>query len=318
MLSRTAANLYWLGRYVERMENTVRIIEAADRMAKMPNWRQGADPQRNEWHSAAITVGCDEALIEKHGEATLESIVDFILLSPSNPSSVHACLFAARTNARAVRTALTSEMWESLNDTWIEFQEKWARQLVADDISVFLDWVRERMTLFRGALMGNMMRDEAFAFVSAGVFIERADNTARILDVKYYVLLPANEQVGGSVDYYQWGTILRSVSALGAYNWVYRDTIKPMRVAELLILNKEMPRSLVFAIGELIGFLELLAEKHGKPCNCVRLAKKLSSEVKYSEIEDVFQKGLHEFLEDFLVRNAALGDAIADDFLFDP
>ena len=314
MLSRTAANLYWMGRYMERAENLARIIEVGYRMNQMPTMTSGG--VRTEWQSSAIAAACSDGLIEKHGEANLDTVIAYIALDADNPSSIHACLKTARTNARAVRTALTGEMWECLNDTWLEFNGHWVKALKRDNLSSFLDWVKTRSTLFRGAMKGTMLRDEAFSFVNLGAFIERADNTARILDVKFHILLPEGEHVGGPVDYYQWAMVLRSVSALGSYHWLYRDEIKPWQVAELLTLRKEMPRSLVYSVGQVERFLNDIADAHGRRYDCQRLAGKLHSELGFSKTEDVFQGGLHEYLSGFLARNNALGAAIAENFLF--
>lgn len=314
MLSRTAANLYWLGRYVERAENLARIIEVGYRMSQMPDWEHGGN--RNEWLSSAVAAACDAGLIEKHGEATLDTALAYIALDEDNPSSLHSCLKTARTNGRAVRTALTAETWESLNDAWLEFNGQWRASLKRENLSNFLEWVKTRTTLFRGALLSTMLRDEAFAFVNLGTFIERADNTARILDVKYHILLPAGEAVGGPMDYYQWATVLRSVSAVGSYHWVYRDSIKPWLVAELLILRPEMPRSLVYALSQVTKALDLITSGHRRGYNCTRLAGKLHAQLGYSKIDDIMQTGLHEYLSDFLARNNALGTEIADNFHF--
>ncbi|GAB6053298.1 alpha-E domain-containing protein [Magnetospira thiophila] len=314
MLSRTAANLYWMGRYMERAENLARILEVGYRMSQMPDLEGGGT--RNEWRSAAVTAACEEELLEKHDEATLESVIAYIILDEDNPSSIHNCLKTARTNGRAVRTALTSEIWECLNDSWLEFNGQWRSSITRDGLLGFLDWVKTRTTLFRGAMLGTMLRDQAYAFINVGVFLERADNTARILDVKYHVLLPAGDPVGGSVDYYQWTTVLRSVSALGSYHWLNRETIQPWLVAELLILREEMPRSLVYSLSQVVRFLEDIQGGHGERHDCHRLAGRLYSQLSYSKIDDVFKNGLHEYLEDFLERNARLGDEISDNYHF--
>ena len=314
MLSRTAASLYWMGRTMERAENLARILEVGYRMSQMPDWESGGT--RNEWRSSAVAAACEQGLLEKHGDATLDTVISYIGLDEDNPSSIHSCLKTARTNARAVRTALTNEMWESLNDTWLEFNGQWRKSLKRDELTTFLEWVKTRSTLFRGAMAGTMLRDEAFSFINVGTFIERADNTARILDVKYHVLLPTGEAIGGSVDYYQWATVLRSVSALGSYHWVYRDSIRPWLVAELLILREEMPRSLVYSLSQVLRYLDSIANGHGRRYDSQRLAGKLYSELSYARIEDVFQNGLHEYLSTFLARNNALGTAISDDYHF--
>ena len=314
MLSRTAASLFWMGRYIERWENLSRILNVGYRMGQIPNWASGGT--RDDWRSFTVAAGCEAALHAKHGEATLDTVIAYIVLDEDNPSSVYACLKAARTNARSVRTALTSEMWESLNDTWLEFDGQWKKALGRDNLLNFLDWARNRSTLFRGAMRGTMLRDDTYSFLNIGIFIERADNTARILDMKYHILLPPGESLGGSVDYYQWSTLLRSVSALGAYHWVYREPIRPWLVAELLILREEMPRSLRYSLAKITRYLEFVANGHGRRAECNRLAGQLYAQLSYDKIEDVFQDGLHEYLNDFLSRNNALGREIASDFHF--
>ncbi|MCB2099503.1 MAG: alpha-E domain-containing protein [Rhodobacterales bacterium] len=314
MLSRTAANLYWMGRYIERSENIARILEAGYRMGQMPDWVGGGT--RDEWHSFAVATNCDVALLEKHGEANLDTVMSYVVLDEDNPSSVHACLKTARTNARAVRTALTGEMWEALNDTWLEFDGHWRKALRRDNLLNFLDWVRTRSILFRGAMRGTMLRDDAFFFINIGTYIERADSTARILDVKYHILLKPGESLGGSTDHYQWSQILRSVSALGSYHWLYREAIQPFRVAELLILREEMPRSLRFALSRVTRYLDAIAAGHGQRHDCNRRAGQLYAQLCYDQIEDVFHSGLHEYLTNFLIRNNALGQEISTNFHF--
>lgn len=314
MLSRTAANLYWMGRYIERAENLSRILEVGYRMSQMPNLEGGGT--QNEWSSSAVAAASDVGMLEKYGEINLQSVIAYIALDEENPSSIHSCFKTARTNARAVRTALTSEMWESLNDSWLEFKGQWLQSLDKDNLLGFLDWVKTRATLFRGSMSGTMLRDEAYSFVNLGTFLERADNTARILDVKFHVLLPPGQSVGGSVDYYQWVTVLRSVSALGSYHWLYRNAIQPWQVAELLILRKEMPRSLVHSMSQVDRFLSVLSESHGRRYDCQRLSGRLHSELDYGNIDDIYNRGLHEYLTDFLDRNAALGLEISENFHF--
>jgi uncharacterized alpha-E superfamily protein len=314
MLSRTAAHLYWLGRYMERAENLSRVLEVGYRMSQMPALE--GDGNRNEWQSSAVAAACAEGLAEKYGEANLNTAIAYIVLDQHNPSSLLSGRRTAPTNGRAVPTALTTEMWESLNDTWLQFNGQWRRGLGSDNLSNFLDWVKDRTTLFRGATHGTMLHDEPFSFFNIGIFLERADNTARILDVKYHILLPSGEGIGGSVDYYQWATILRSVSALGSYHWVYRDSIKPWNVAELMILRPEMPRSLAYSVSQVAHYLGEIAGEHGQKYDCNRLAGKLHAELGYAKIEDIFQNGLHEYLSAFLERNNALGAEIAENFHF--
>src|SRR5690348_691904 len=242
MLSRTADSLYWLARYVERAENIARTVLVGHWMASMA--RSLGNPG-NEWESTLIASGCAPGYRAKHAEVTPSAVVDYLVRDPENPSSLISCIETARRNARAVRTALTVDMWNALNETWMRAREKLAEAQDAEQTALALEWVKDRSQLFSGAYNSTMLRNDAYFFTRLGTFVERADNTARILDVKYHVLLPQEEEVGGTLDYYQWQAILRSVSALRGYHWVYQDRLKPWLVAELLILRPEMPRSLL-------------------------------------------------------------------------
>lgn len=314
MLSRTAGNLFWLGRYMERAENLARILEVGYRMAQIPHLNNdGAD---NVWTSSAVAAGCAAELQEKHSEINLDNVLSYLALDSDNPSSIGACLNVARENARGVRATITSEMWEALNSMWLEFNNRWATTLSNENLLGFLEWIKTSATQFKGTIYNSMLRDEANSFISLGIHLERADNTARILDVKFHILLPIGENVGGTMDYYHWSTILRSVSALGAYHYIYRDSIHPWKVAELLILKHELPRSLVHALHMVDHYLDEISENHGDKYNCQRLAGRLYAELDYASIEEIYQNGLHEYLTRFIARNKEVGSAIAEDFHF--
>ncbi len=307
MLSRTADSLFWLARYVERAENVARIVAVAHRMASVARSLGSAG---NEWLSSLIATGCEPGFFAKYSEAAPADVVDYLVRDPDNPSSIVSCLETARANARAVRTALTADMWDALNGTWFGLRG-WAERSKVD-VMDFLDWIRERSQLFEGAYDSTMLRNDAWYFTRLGTFIERADCTARILDVKYYVLLPQDEGVGGALDYYQWQSILRSVSALRSYHWVYHERLQPWLVAEFLILRPEMPRSLLSCFNEITQSLALLAEAYGgKRGECHRLAGELHAKLRYARIEAIFQSGLHEFLTEFIDRTSVLGAEIS-------
>src|SRR5688572_21520774 len=238
MLGRAANDLFWLSRYVERAENMARLIEAGYRIALLP--RVGGDDGKQEWASTLESAGCAELYKAKHGDIDTRKVVDFLLFDSSNPSSIHTCLATARRNARAQRTALTREMWESLNGSWLEFQAIRPDTLRSDALPRILDWIKERSAAYRGALMNTILRNDTYFFSQLGTFVERADNTARILDVKYYVLLPSTSMIGSSVDSAQWEAILRSVSAHMSYRWVYKESYRSWSIAEYLILNRAM------------------------------------------------------------------------------
>ena len=249
MLARTADGLYWLARYMERAENVARILSAGQRMASVT---RSVGSESNEWESTLAAAGCAVSYREKHDEITPEGVVDFLVRDRDNPSSVLSCLETARRNARAVRTALTADMWEALNDTWLELRTfESSAGAAGERILRLLEWVKHRSLLFHGAYANTMLRNDAFYFTQLGTFLERADNTARILDVKYHVLLPQSENVGGPLDYSHWESILRAVSALRAYHWVYHTRLAPWTIADLLILRPEMPRSLLACYAQI-------------------------------------------------------------------
>jgi uncharacterized alpha-E superfamily protein len=312
MLSRTADSLYWLGRYIERAENLARILEVADRMALTPN---SGSERKDEWHSAVVISGCQDGFYEKHELATAEAVVDYIVLDPDNPSSIRSSLQRARTNGRAVRAALTRPMWETLNATWLDLEGGKDALIRTGDLRGFLEWVKERAMLFQGAVVTTMLRDDAHIFLQLGTFLERADSTARLLDVKYHVLLPADEEVGGSLDFYQWTAILRGASALGSYAYLYRDGIKPGQVAELLVLRPEMPRSLAGCLAGMVDLLGRLADSYGGKHECQRLAGEMYSRLRYGRIDTIFETGLHEYLTGFIQQNTILGLEVSKAYL---
>jgi uncharacterized alpha-E superfamily protein len=312
MLSRTADNLFWLARYTERADFVARILDATMRLASLPSSYGGA---RNEWESALASAGSEETFQGLYSVTNEDTVRDFLAFSPGNPSSIRNCLESARTNARAVRTALTTEMWETINGAWLEFKRFDGRSMSREEFARFLEWVKSLSLVFEGSAHRTMLRNDAYWFTRLGLALERADNTARIIDVKYHVLLPDTERVGGSLDYFQWTTILREVSALTAYHWVYRDTIKPLRVADLLILNRQMPRSLASCYEALVRHLDLMADAYGRRGPSQRLASATLSRLSDLAIEEIFSQGLHEFIEGFIVENNRLGAAVAEQYL---
>lgn len=311
MLSRAADNLFWMARYIERAENMARILDVSYRMSLLPVH----DGQPQHWMPALIIAGCEEPFAKKKLPADARHALEFLALDPSNPSSIMSCMRAARENAHAMRAQITTEMWESLNSTWIEMRDYDYPRLVASGFRGFFDWVKDRSHLFRGVTYGTMQRDEAFRFVRVGTFLERADSTARILDVKYHVLLPSVRDVGGAVDYYQWAALLRSVSGFRAYRKIYRDVMTPKRVAELLILRDDMPRSLLACFTELTDNLVALRDLYRRDYESTKIALAMHSKLKFGTIEAIYDHGLHEYLTEFVDNNIALGNAIARDFM---
>ena len=311
MLSRTADSLFWLSRYLERADFIARILEATLRLTTLPQTYAGG---HNEWESALSCAGDSDLFRSLYSSVDEDTVRDFLAFNPGNPSSIRSCIQTARENARAVRTAITSEMWDDLNGAWLELN-RFDNSMNQEEFARFLDWVKRVVLTQDGSAYRTMLRNDAFWFTRLARAIERADNTARILDVKYHLLLPETERVGGTLDYFQWTTILREVSALTAYHWVYRESIKPWLVADLLILNREMPRSLANCYESLVRHLDLIADAYGRRGPSQRLATTMRARLSSSDIEHIFKQGLHEFVTEFVTENNRLGAAIASQYL---
>ncbi len=320
MLSRTADHLYWMSRYIERAENTARMLDV--------NWQMSLLPQSREivarsWQAmldiSELTkpyLESDAASKSQEGE-TLQArhVLDFMVRDVKNPSSIAACLHRARENARAVRGSLTTEVWETVNTTWLELQKQLAEAQDQSDPGNFFEWVKFRSHLSRGVTYGTMLNDEALNFMRIGTFLERADNTARILDVKFY---EAEHRRADAVDdarrdFYHWTALLRSVSGFEIYRKVYRDVVTPERVAELLILRADMPRSL---LASLVGLQTEVARVHNaRSQETERRLGQLCAGLQYATVADILDQGLHAYLTDFLERVDAVGNGISRDFL---
>jgi uncharacterized alpha-E superfamily protein len=310
MLSRSASDLYWTGRYIERADFVARLIDATLRLAALPS---GYGGDVAAWSSALSAAGVNSLYEELYPELSEKTALQFLSLDPTNPSST---IERARTNGRAVRAALTVEVWEALNGAWMEVQRFGIELKSRPTLSRLVEAVKESALAFDGATHRTMLRGEAYWFLRLGAVLERADNTARLLDVKYHLLLPRDEPVGGSLDYFQWTTILRTVSALTAYRHVYRDSVKPWMVADLLILNKGMPRSLASCMADSVRYLDHLAQDSGRRGPAHRQAVALANRLSRGNMDAIFASGLHEFIGDFLTANNRLGGAIVDQYLF--
>jgi len=299
-----------MARYVERAENIARVLDVSNRMSVLPT----AEGSESLHWRPAVMISPDPAAFEARYEgASARNVIQYMALDPENPSSIYSCVRAARENARAERSGITTEMWESLNATWLDIQNLDGARLKEWGFRKFFDWIKERSHLFRGVTLGTMLQGDGFRFLRLGGFIERADNTARILDVKYHVLLPAPSDVGGVVDYYQWGALLRSVSAFSAYRKAYHGAITPSSIAELLIMNPAMPRSLMACYDMICETLDVLVGD--RRLDCRRTAGEIYASLRYSRIERIFESGLHEFLQDFVLRNSRLGGEVQRDFM---
>jgi uncharacterized alpha-E superfamily protein len=309
MLSRVADRIFWMSRQMERAENMARILGVTSNLVLLDT---GGLQEKNLLAPLAITE-TEEAYKERHDKLTLPALIEFMALDEKNPSSIYSCLKWARENAHAVRWQITSEMWETLNATWLEMRAIPRGRVTGAGATQFFDWVKERSHLFRGVTYGTIVRGEAFNFSRLGTFLERADNTARILDVKYHILLPSVQDVGGALDYYQWTALLRSVSAFETYRQLYRDQIFPIKVAQLLILERRMPRSLAGCFDAIIQSMDRLRGESDLVAK--RLAYELHARLSYADIEEVFQSGLHEYLTEVLADIGELGNRIQRAYL---
>jgi len=317
MLSRTADHLFWMARYMERAENTARMLDVNYQTSLLP---QSADMAEQGWRGL-LSISELSSLFGQRGQPVdARHVMDFMVRDEGNLSSIWSCLRAARENARAVRGTLTTEVWETQNQTWLEFNRLLKDGAFERDPGAFFEWVKFRSHLSRGVTVGTMLMDEALHFIRIGTFLERADNTARLLDVKFHALTGGeyfgpggNGKESHEVDFYHWSSILRSVSGFEVYRKVYRNVIQPEKVAELLILRPDMPRSLAASMNEVVANLQLVANQHS--AETLRRAGRLQSDLRYGRIDEILMTGLHAYLSQFLDRVSDLGVGIGRDFL---
>ena len=315
MLSRTADHLFWMARYMERAENTARMLGVNHEMTLLP---QSQDAAEQGWRGLLSICELSASFASRYSELTARNVLDFMIRDEGNPSSILSCVRAARENARAVRGVLTTEVWETQNQTWIEFNQLLRAESTLRDPRPVLDRVKIRSHLSRGVTVGTMLQDEALHFLRIGTFLERADNTARLLDVKFQALrggdfFGGQAKEGLEVDFYHWSAVLRSVSGFEIYRRVYRNVIRPEKVAELLILRPDMPRSLAACMNEVVSNLTHVANEQSRETQ--RHAGRLQSDLQYGRIDEIMATGLHAYLTQFLDRVGGLGVGISRDFL---
>ncbi|MDO5657911.1 MAG: alpha-E domain-containing protein [Paracoccus sp. (in: a-proteobacteria)] len=310
MLSRTASNLFWLGRHLERAETAARLLEVGTRMTLLPNTAEG---YRNEWESLLRASGAAGQFARDYGEVNERNMEQFLFFDRNNPSSVIVCIEKARESGRIVRTALTSLVWDALN---IAYQDLRAYKQGDEDAADLADLVARHGATVRGAIDSTQLRSDGFHFMKLGYALERADSTARLLDVKYFVLLPRVEFVGSELDNYQWQVILRALSAHRAFHWAYGGDVSASRVAHFLILNAESPRALISAANEALWHLSMLATRYGGnvPATARDSAQKLANRLQSLGIEDVFDDGLHEFLTGFIHEIGQIANLVDHDY----
>ena len=312
MLGRTANGLFWMFRYLERAENTARMLDAGFRMALTRDLVTAED----EWKSVIRTAGLRNSYEERHGTYTGVQAWNFMLRDKTNPMSVLAMFENVRTNARLARNAISSEVWEAVNESWMQFRDMLANPIGENSLGEVLIHVRRAGTLVHGAMAGSVLRTEGFHFARAGTFIERAESTARILDIKYYLLLPSLSYVGSRMDTGQWDTVLRSVSGDRAFRSIHAGQIDARGITDFLVLDERFPRSLAFCHSALRDELAALARFHGVEGTSNELMREAEMNLSDKTCEDIFEQGLHQFLVEFTRRNAAIAHAIAEDYRF--
>ncbi|MBD9481654.1 alpha-E domain-containing protein [Pseudomonas sp. PDM14] len=313
MLSRTASDLYWMSRYLERAENLARMLDVSYSLSLMP--QDGRGDGIDELAMPLLITGTMEEYLERHGQMHAERMLHFFALDADNPASIYCCLQAARTNAHAVRGRITADMWENINATWLEMRGIAAQGLGRYGISRFCEWVKERSHLFRGATFGTIMRGEAYRFIRLGTFIERADNTLRLLDARYEMLGEEAEAVSDTSarGYYQWSALLRALSSFEAFTEIYRGSPRTRKISEMLLLRADVPRSLRACMEELNLMLSGLPGENGRPAQ--RMAAELDARLRYTSIDEVLDEGLHVWLTDFILLVRQLGSSIHTSYL---
>lgn len=311
MLGKTAGGLYWMFRFLERSENTARLIEAGFRIALTRS-----NDTASDWKSVVTTAGVRQGYDALYDTYTDTNVVDYLLRDTSNPSSVMSSIHSARTNARMVRTALTTEVWEAVNENWMAMKDALKAPVAETELPALLGEIRRQSALVRGALHGTMLRNDIFDFAQIGTGVERADNTARIIDVKYYTLLPSASFVGSPLDNVQWETVLRSVSAHRSFRWISEEEMSASGIAEFLILDPRFPRSLYFSIGLIAEKLAYLERGYGVRMDCHALVDAQMTELRDQNIGAIFDAGLHQFISRFLRNNNAIGAQIEKDYRF--
>ncbi|AOG00034.1 MULTISPECIES: alpha-E domain-containing protein [Blastomonas] len=311
MLGKTAGGLFWMQRYLERSENIARLVDAGFRIALTRS-----EAAEDEWGSVLTTAGVRRAYSQRYDKVDGSSVINFLLRDKTNPNSVLSVIESARNNARLVRTALTREVWEATNECWMTLKEALRTQISDNELPDVLSLIRQQSAQVRGAQSGTMMRNDIYFFAQLGAFVERSDSTARILDVKYYVLLPSLSYVGSSLDNVQWETILRSVSAYRAFRWLNPGETNPRNIAQFMILDQVMPRSLSFCAGRMAGALEAIAREYGTSGASLDLACALRRDLEQANIDMIVDNGLHQFIQDFIKRNNAISAQIEQEFRF--
>jgi len=308
MLGRAANNVYWMSRYVERAENMARLLASTYHMSLLPS---AGGNGTQDWEAPLSLTGDTDDFFTRYDEVSAANVLAYMALDVDHPNSIRSVVRCARDNARATGTALTTEVWEAINHTYLELENLSYQKMLDKGFQEFFDWVKERSHLFRGAIFGTMRRGDAFTFCRLGIFVERADNTARFLALKWAILTPGVSKPLAAEDYYRWGALLRAFSAFKAYREVYSVTIEPRRVAELLVLRQDMPRSLMTYVGEELSILEGLRRNAAS----TSLAVQIYNRMEVSRIDGILRSGLPRYLRDFIRRNTEIHEMIGKEYM---
>ena len=311
MLSSTAKNVYWMGRYLQRAKSTARLIEATQRMALQSRGEEAA--------GVAAIFGMEDEFRQTQQQAggRLASLIDFLVVDENNPSSIVSSIGSARRNAREERNNITVDVWESLNGLWLELSAKLRGKRVNLDRSALIESAKKQAVMIFGAAQVTLLRDEAYNFFQIGAFLERGDNTARILDVKYHRLLPDGAPHSETLDYFAWSELLACIGAVRTYRRIYRSALDPMRIAELMMLRRDVPRSVHHCLWMVDLSMRELADAYGTRGEADRLAGELHARLRYARIDQVFDIGLAKFLGGVRDDIAQLSDEIGRQFLLD-
>ena len=311
MLSRTADNLYWIARYMERADTVARLLEVGSRISLLPS----AQGYRSEWDSLLQATGMAHAFAQKYGDPVQRNIESFLFFDRDNPSSIASCITAARENGRIVRTALTTQVWDALNTAFQELRQLEREERSTLELSRLTDWTMRHAAMLRGAIDATLLRDDGFNFLNIGYYLERGDNTARLMDVKYYVLLPRVDFVGSGLDNYQWTTLLRAMGAQRAFHWAYGGDVTAMKIADFLIRNPQSPRSLATCTAGLMNHLGRLSKAYGRETEAQDKARSLAAGIESATVEAIFDEGLHEFLTRYIAEAATLATTVHNAYL---
>mgnify|MGYP001801826810 CR=1 FL=1 len=312
LLARHAENLFWIGRYVERAETLARLLGVGSRNALLPNTAGG---YRNEWESILSASGTRPGFDAKFGDVVERNVESYLVFDTDNPSSIASCFEHARENARIVRTALTSQTWDALNGAHREMLDLKRTERSKLSTSDLIDWTIGHASMIRGTIGDTQLRNDGFDFLNLGAYLERADATARILDVKYFVLLPQIADVGSGLDNYQWRTILRALSATRAFNFAYGGEVSATKIADFLIFNRQAPRSLATCAASVRSHLDHLARQYGVDTGAQTRARAWRERLRGTSVDEVFDTGLHEFLNAEMNEVAAINTLISDIYL---